>query len=179
MNEDQLIQNLKNLSTQHRAFETVVNLYKEKLYWHIRKMVYSHQDADDLLQDTFLKAWKNIAHFRGDAKLFSWLYRIATNEVITFLNKKNKQHKIPGQLEDLMLEKLSSDPWFCGDELQLQLQRAILALPEKQRLVFNMKYFQDMKYHEMASILDTSEGALKASYHHAVKKITTAVKESV
>ncbi len=87
MNEDQLIQNLKNLSTQHRAFETVVNLYKEKLYWHIRKMVYSHQDADDLLQDTFLKAWKNIAHFRGDAKLFSWLYRIATNEVITFLNK--------------------------------------------------------------------------------------------
>ena len=135
-------------------------------------MVLSHDDADDLLQNTFLKAWSNIDYFRGEAKLSTWLYKIAINECITFLNRQRSLNQVSMDDADLfLLERLESDSYFDGDAVQLKLQKAILTLPEKQRLVFNMKYFDDMKYEEMSEILGTSVGALKASYHHAVKKI--------
>ena len=149
-------------------FSAIVAQYKERLYWHIRKMVIVHEDADDVLQNTFLKAWKGLENFKGDAKMYTWLYRIATNEAINFLNSKRNFQTAP--LEDAG-HLLHHDAYFSGDELQLKLQEAILSLPEKQRIVFNMKYFDEMPYDEMSEILGTSVGALKASYHHAVKKI--------
>ena len=150
------------------TFSAIVAQYKERLYWHIRKIVIVHEDADDVLQNTFLKAWKGLETFKGEARLYTWLYRIATNEAINFLNSKRSYQMVP--LEDAE-HLLHHDTYFSGDELQLQLQKAILALPEKQRIVFNMKYFDEMSYDEMSEILGTSVGALKASYHHAVKKI--------
>ena len=158
------------------AFRFIVGKYKESLYWHIRKMTIVHDDADDVLQDTFVKAWKGLDNFRADSKLYTWLYRIATNETISFLNKKKKNITPPIDIKDELLNKLESDVYFSGDEMQLKLQKAILQLPDKQRIVFNMKYFDEKKYIEMAKILDTSEGALKASYHHAVKKIEDYLK---
>ena len=163
---------LQDPATRREAFTKVVSLYGEKLYWQIRKMVLSHDDADDLLQNTFLKAWNNLDYFRGEAKISTWLFKIAINECITFLNKQRGQNHISIDDTDVfLLEQLRSDSYFSGDEIQLKLQEAILRLPEKQRLVFNMKYFDDMKYDEMSEILGTSVGALKASYHYAVKKI--------
>jgi len=153
------------------AFSFIVKKYKETLYWHIRKMTINHDDADDVLQNTFIKAWKGLDNFRADSKLYTWMYRIATNETISFLNKKRKNIALPIDIKDELLSKLESDVYFNGDEMQLKLQKAILQLPDKQRIVFNMKYFDEIKYTEMAKILETSEGALKASYHHAVKKI--------
>ena len=154
------------------AFSQVVSLYGEKLYWQIRKMVLNHEDADDLLQNTFLKAWTNLDYFRGEAKISTWLFKIAINECITFLNKQRTQNNISIDDADVfLLERLRSDEYFCGDDIQRKLQEAIALLPDKQRLVFNMKYFDDMKYEEMSEILGTSVGALKASYHHAVKKV--------
>ena len=157
---------------QREAFAKVVSLYGEKLYWHIRKMVLDHEDANDLLQNTFLKAWTNIELFRGEAKLSTWLYKIAINECITFLNKQRNMNNVSiDDADTFLLERLKGDEYFDGDEIQVRLQNAILTLPEKQRLVFNMKYNEEMKYEEMSEILGTSVGALKASYHHAVKKI--------
>ena len=157
---------------QHKAFEQIVAFYGEKLYWHIRKMVLAHDDANDLLQNTFIKAWTNIHLFRGDAKLSTWLYKIAINESITFLNKQRAHNNISLDNEDIYLaDKLESDTYFNGDEAQLKLQKAILTLPEKQRAVFNMRYFEEVPYDEMSEIMGTSVGALKASYHHAVKKV--------
>ena len=157
---------------QKKAFEQLVNYYSEKLYWHIRKMVLSHDDANDLLQNTFIKVWMNIESFRGDAKLSTWLYKIAVNESITFLNKQRLQNKISIDDEDTFLsDKLETDSYFDGDEAELKLQKAILTLPEKQRTVFNMRYFDEMPYEEIAEIMGTTVGAQKASYHHAVKKI--------
>lgn len=154
------------------AFAQVVAHYSEPLYWQIRKMVVSHDDTDDLLQNTFMKAWANIDYFRGDAKLSTWLYRIAVNESITFLNKERAKRNLTVDDEDTFLvESLPADEWFDGDEWQLLLQQAIARLPEKQRLVFTMRYFDEMKYEEMSEILGTTVGALKASYHHAVKKV--------
>ena len=150
------------------TFSVIVAQYKERLYWHIRKIVIVHEDADDVLQNTFLKAWDGLNTFKGNAKLYTWLYRIATNEAINFLNSKRNRQMMP--LEDAG-HLLYHDSYFSGDELQEKLQKAILALPEKQRIVFNMKYFDEMPYDEMSEILGTSVGALKASYHHAVKKI--------
>ena len=140
-------------------------------------MVKDHDDTDDILQNTFLKVYKNIGKFKGDSKLYSWMYRIATNESITFLNKRAKRQKISSEeLQNQIIDNLESDVYFEGSEIQLKLQRAITTLPEKQQQVFNMKYFEELKYREMAEILDTSEGALKASYHHAVKKIEEYLK---
>ncbi|HKL95903.1 MAG TPA: sigma-70 family RNA polymerase sigma factor [Paludibacteraceae bacterium] len=154
------------------AFSAIVRLTQEVLYWHIRKMLLSHEDTNDVLQNTFLKAWSGITNFRGDSKITTWLYRIATNETLTFLSQQRMKNVTSSlDLEDVLLNKLESDTYFSGDEAQKKLQKAILTLPEKQRLVFNMKYFDDMKYEEMESVLGTSTGALKASYHHAVKKI--------
>ena len=170
-NESQLLKMLRNRKTQREGFANLVAEYSERLYWQIRKMVLSHDDANDILQDVFIKAWTNIDNFRGDAKLTTWLYRIAINESITFLNKKRNQNNISVDDDSFLLNQLESDSYFDGDEAQQLLQKAILKLPEKQRLVFQLKYFEEMKYDDMSDILGTSVGALKASYHHAVKKI--------
>lgn len=154
------------------AFGKIIEHYSQGLYWQIRRMVYNHDDANDILQNTFLKAWSNIDNFRGDAKLSTWLYKIAINESITFINKERARNE--ASIDDdatFLSANLESDPYFDGDQAQLQLQKAISSLPEKQRLVFNMRYFDEKKYEEMSEILGTSIGALKASYHHAVKKI--------
>lgn len=162
------------------AFAQIVAHYSEPLYWQIRKMVVSHDDTDDLLQNTFMKAWANIDYFRGDAKLSTWLYRIAVNESITFLNKERAKRNLTVDDEDTFLvESLPADEWFDGDEWQLLLQQAIARLPEKQRLVFTMRYFDEMKYEEMSEILGTTVGALKASYHHAAKKVEEFLLEHV
>ena len=154
------------------AFTLLVQKYQERLYWHVRRMVADHDDADDVLQNTFLKVWGGLGGFREDAQLYTWLYRIATNEALTFLKKKRSSVFVPlGNVEYQMGNTLESDPYFNGDEIQAKLQKAILKLPDKQRLVFNMKYYDNMKYEEISEVLKTSVGALKASFHHAVKKI--------
>jgi RNA polymerase sigma-70 factor (ECF subfamily) len=170
--EEEIVKQLRDPDSQRGAFAQVVNFYGEKLYWQIRKMVLCHDDANDLLQNTFMKAWTNIDYFRGEAKLSTWLYKIAINECISFLSRQRAQNQVSMDDTDVfMLERLKSDDYFDGDAVQLKLQEAILTLPEKQRLVFNMKYFDDMKYEDMSEILGTSVGVLKASYHHAVKKV--------
>jgi RNA polymerase sigma factor (sigma-70 family) len=160
------------------AFNMLVRKYQTRLYWHIRRLVIDHDDADDVLQNTFIKIWKNIEGFKEEAELYTWLYRIATNESLTFLKKKRTRFFLP--LNDVGLElskNLEADAYFNADEIQLKLQKAILTLPDKQRAVFNMKYYEEMKYEDMSKILNTSVGALKASYHHAVKKIEISLKE--
>lgn len=175
--EQQLITALQNTQTKEKAFRSLMTLYKERLYWHIRKIVISHDDADDVLQNTFIKVFKSIHNFKGDSKLFSWMYRIATNESITFINKRAKENHIDiSELHTELGASLQSDVYYSGDEIQLILQKAILSLPQKQQLVFNMKYYEDLKYSEISEILDTSIGALKASYFHAVKKIEKLIK---
>lgn len=170
--ETRLIERLRNKTEQHRAFSEVVQAYQQQLYWHIREMVLDHEHANDILQNTFLKAWNALDTFRGESKISTWLYRIATNETLTFLaQQKARNHFSIDDYEGTMLQKLESDNYFDGNNAERLLQEAILTLPEKQRLVFNMKYFREMKYEEMSEILETSVGALKASYHHAVKKI--------
>lgn len=174
-----LIARLKHKDTRSFAFSQMVAIYQERLYWHIRKILLNHEDTDDVLQNTFLKVWKNVENFREESSLFTWLYRIATNEAITFLNSTKRRNLMPmNEVKDYLMENLTSDPYFNGDELQLKLQKAILQLPEKQRIVFNMKYFDDIKYEEMSKILNTSVGALKASFHHAVKKVEEFLKNN-
>lgn len=173
-NEAKLLSLLKLDNSKELAFKTLVKRYKEKLYWHIRKIVISHDDADDVLQNTFIKIFRNIDKFKGDSKLFTWMYRIATNESISFLNSKAKRNQVSNEtLNENAIQNLVADVYFEGDEIQLKLQKAIAQLPRIQQLVFNMRYFDDIKYKDMSSILETSEGALKASYHIAVKKIKT------
>lgn len=175
--ERELITALQHTATKEKAFRSLMTLYKERLYWHIRKIVISHDDADDVLQNTFIKVFKNIHNFKGDSKLFSWMYRIATNESISFINKRAKEKHIDiSQLHTELGTSLQSDVYFSGDEIQLLLQQAILRLPQKQQLVFNMKYYEELKYTEISEILDTSVGALKASYFHAVRKIEKIIK---
>jgi RNA polymerase sigma-70 factor (ECF subfamily) len=173
-NEEEVLKQLRSADPdlQKKAFEQVVVYYSEKLYRQIRKMVTFHEDANDLLQNTFLKAWLNIDFFRGDAKLSTWLYKIAFNESITFLNKQHSQNNVSLDDQDaFIIERLESDDYFDGDAIQLKLQKAIIALPEKQRAVFNLRYYDEMPYEEMSEVMGTSVGALKASYHHAAKKI--------
>ncbi|MEO9511458.1 MAG: RNA polymerase sigma factor [Flavobacteriaceae bacterium] len=175
--EETLVNELKQKESQAKAFEVLVNTYKERLYWHIRRIVLDHDDTDDVLQNTFIKVYKNIDGFKGDSKLYSWMYRIATNESLTFLKQKSKKVSISNQeLKTAMVENLQSDVYFEGDEIQMKLQQALATLPDKQKLVFNMKYFQDMKYEEISEVLETSVGGLKASYHLAVKKIEAYLK---
>ncbi|GGI57936.1 RNA polymerase sigma factor [Winogradskyella haliclonae] len=167
-----LITRLKDTATKETAFRELLSLHKERLYWHIRKIVISHDDADDVLQNTFIKVFRSIDKFKGESKLFSWMYRIATNESITHINKNAKRLKISNEeAQTNAINNLKADVYFEGDDIQLKLQKAIATLPHKQQMVFNMKYFDDMKYKEISEILETSEGALKASYHIAVKKI--------
>ena len=170
--EKKFLEQLNNPKTQEKAFRALVNLYKERLYWHIRKILISHEDTNDVLQNTFIKIYRGIKNFKGDSKLFSWMYRIATNESITFLTKRAKEKNV--SIDEYQLNSLHSlqdDILFDGDAIQLVLQKAIQKLPQKQRLVFNMKYFDNLKYDEISEIVGTSVGALKASYFHAVKKI--------
>lgn len=170
--EKELISGLQNPTTRKKAFEVVVRTYGEPLYWQIRRMVLTHDDANDLLQNTFIKAWTNLDFFRGDAKLSTWLYRIALNECLNFINRQKTQQNLSLDNEEASIaNQLESDPYFDGDETQRLFQEAIHTLPEKQRMVFQMKYFQEMKYEDISDIMGTTVGALKASYHHAVKKI--------
>jgi RNA polymerase sigma-70 factor (ECF subfamily) len=167
-----LVKRLRERSTCRDAFGEVIKLYSEPLYWQIRRMVENHDDANDLLQNTFMKAWSSIDNFRGDAKLSTWLYKIAINESITFLARERKRLNVSIDDEESMLvNMIEADTFIDGDELAIKLRKAIASLPEKQRLVFNMRYYDDMKYEDMSEILGTSVGALKASYHIAVKKI--------
>lgn len=177
--EEALVKELKQKESRAKAFEVLVNTYKERLYWHIRRIVLDHDDTDDVLQNTFIKVYRNIDGFKGESKLYSWLYRIATNESLTFLKQKSKKAGISDEeLKNRMVENLQADVYFEGDEIQLKLQKALLTLPDKQKLVFTMKYFQEMKYEDISEVLETSVGALKASYHLAVKKIESYLKEN-
>jgi len=177
VDEITLVEQLQDVQTKEQAFRVLIKQYKERLYWHIRKIVISHDDADDVLQNTFIKVFRGIDNFKQDSKLYSWMYRIATNESITFLNKRAKERNVDiTEIKQDLVTSLSSDDWFTGDEIQLILQKAVATLPEKQQLVFNMKYFDNMKYDEISDILETSVGALKASYFHAVKKIEKYIK---
>jgi len=172
LTDEQLVELLRNEKTKREAFSQVVIKYQKQIYWQIRKMLISHEDTDDVLQNTLMKAWIGIEKFRGDSKLSTWLYRIAINETLTFLNNQRmKNLSSMLDMEDILLSKLEADSYFDGNEAEEKLQKAILTLPDKQRLVFNMKYFEEKTYEEMEEILGTSVGALKASYHHAVKKI--------
>jgi RNA polymerase sigma-70 factor (ECF subfamily) len=171
MTEIKLIASLKNPNTLNSAFKELINQYKERLYWHVRKIVINHDDTDDVLQNIFIKIYRNIHKFNGDSKLYSWMYRIATNEAITFINQRaRKNNSVSEEVQKTLINNLTSDEYFDGDEVQIKLLKAIATLPQKQQLVFNMKYFDAIKYKEMSEILDTSEGALKASFHIASKK---------
>lgn len=168
--EAELLNRLKDGKLREQAFTELVRTHQERLYWQIRRMVVTHEDADDVLQNTLMKAWAGLDAFRGESKLGTWLHRIALHEAMNFLRKKKQTLSIDD--EQTFVANLSADPYFDGNETQMQLQQAIRTLPEKQRAVFNMKYFDEMKFEEISEIFGTSVGALKASYHFAVKKIT-------
>ena len=172
MEDKELLSKIRDPETRNYGFNLLVREYQKRVYWHARKMVIDHDDADDLTQEIFIKIHRHIDRFREDAQLFTWIYRIATNECLSFLQRKKRRFFLPiGDVEGELSTKLESTPGLSGDEIQLKLQKALLKLPDKQRLVFNMKYFDDMPYDQISEITDTSVGALKASYHHAVKKI--------
>lgn len=179
MSDEELLVLFQNPETRRNAFNQLVRKYQQKVYWLVRKMVVDHDDANDITQDAFIKAWTALENFRGDSKFYTWLYRIASNEAINFLNKKRKRFFIPiHDIENELSEKLEADPLVSGDVIQLKLQKAILKLPDKQRLVFNLKYFEELPYEEISQITGTSVGALKASYHWATKKIEDFLNET-
>ncbi|MDQ8006314.1 MAG: sigma-70 family RNA polymerase sigma factor [Pedobacter sp.] len=172
--DEEILSKFNEEKTRNVGFNLLLQKYQQKIYWHIRRLVIDHDDADDLVQETFVKVWKNLHNFRSDSQLYTWIYRIATNESITFLNKKKNRNNISlDEVNTELAETLASSTYFDGDKVQRKLQQAVLTLPEKQRIIFNMKYFDDMKYEEISEVLGTSVGALKASFHIAVKKIET------
>jgi RNA polymerase sigma-70 factor (ECF subfamily) len=167
-----LVHALQNPATQEAGFKILIKEYQQPLYWHIRKIVFDHEDADDVLQNTYIKVFKNIKNFRGESKLFSWMYRIASNEALTFIKQKSRKLGLSlNEFNEKQVNQLEADVYFEGGAIALKLQLAVANLPEKQRLIFNLKYYEELKYDEISEILETSVGALKASYHHAVKKI--------
>ena len=177
--EKEFIKDLLNPKTQNEAFKKLLRDYQKPLYNHIRNIVLNHDDADDILQNTFVKIFQYLKNFKGESKLFSWMYRIATNESITFLNQKAKRNGTTSQaMQSKIIDNLKADTYFDGSEIQIKLQKAINLLPEKQQLVFKMRYFEYIKYEDLSETLGTSVGALKASYHHAVKKIENYMKEN-
>ncbi|MFT7031952.1 MAG: RNA polymerase sigma factor (sigma-70 family) [Cyclobacteriaceae bacterium] len=177
MEDKDLIEKIQNPDTRNYGFNLLVREYQERIYWHVRKMVIDHDDSDDLVQDIFIKVWKNFDKFREDSKLYTWIYRIATNECLNFLNKKKNKFFLPiNDVASELATKIDSGGHISGDEIQMKLQKALLKLPNKQRLVFNMKYFDEMKFKDISEITGTSVGALKASYHLAVKKIEENLK---
>ena len=179
MEDKELLLKLRDPDSMNYGFNLLVRKYQQKIYWHIRKMVIDHDDADDLVQDVFIKVWKHIENFREDAQLYTWIYRIATNECLNFVRKKKNKFFLPiHDVQNELSEKLDSSHYIDGDEIQLKLQKALLKLPDKQRLVFNMKYFDEMKYEEISEITNTTVGSLKANYHHAVKKIEAFLKQN-
>jgi len=179
LEDKELLLKLRDPDSINYGFNLLVRKYQQKIYWHIRKMVIDHDDTDDLVQDVFIKVWKHIGNFREDAQLYTWIYRIATNECLNFLRKKKNKFFLPiHDVQNELSEKLDSSHYIDGDEIQLKLQKALLKLPDKQRLVFNMKYFDEMKYEEISEITKTTVGSLKANYHHAVKKIEAFLKNS-
>lgn len=180
MQEEKIfIETLINSKTQNTAFKELVQRYQKPLYFHIRNIVLNHDDADDVLQNTFIKVFSNIGKFKGESKLYSWMYRIATNESFTFIDQRAKKQGISNvELQQKAIMNLESDVYFEGNDIQIKLQKAIATLPEKQQLVFKMKYFEEMKYDNMSEILDISVGGLKANYHHAVKKIEAYLKNN-
>jgi len=176
MTTDREILQLYREGEREKAFRLLVQTYKERLYWHIRRMVLDHDDTDDCLQNTFIKVWQSLDRFRGESQLYTWLYRIATNETLTFLTKQQTRGD---QTVLTAAERLSSDPWFDGDQLQTELHKAIAKLPPKQKAVFNLRYFEEMPYEKISEVLETTEGALKASYHHAYEKVKSWMKEAM
>jgi RNA polymerase sigma-70 factor, ECF subfamily len=176
--DDDILSLLNEKISYERGFRLLMQKYQEPLYRHIRRMVFNHDDADDVIQNTFIKVYRNIERFEGKSKLFTWLYRIATNEAITFLNSKNRKETdtLDSTETAHLANRLQADVFFDGDEIQMKLQQAMAVLPDKQRAVFNLRYYDEMPYEEMSEVLETSVGALKASYHHAVKKIESFFK---
>lgn len=172
LSDRELVEMLREPRTRREGFAVLVKQYSEKLYWKVRRIVLSHEDANDVLQNVFIKVWSNLQNFQGKSSLSTWLYRIAINESLDFLRKQKQADKVSTDEDVSVASRLMSDEYFDGDEVQARLQEAVARLPEVQRMVFNLKYFEEMKYSEMSQILNTSEGALKASYHLAVKKIT-------
>ena len=177
LNDKELLEQFRQSETKERAFTSIVKKYQEKLYWHIRRMVINHEDANDVLQNMFIKVWKGLENFKEESQLYTWLYRIATNESFTFLEQQKKRSSVSlNDIETGLANKIIADKNFDANRLEWKLQLAIQQLPEKQRAVFNLRYYDEMPYEEMSRILETSEGALKASYHHAVKKIEDYIK---
>ena len=175
---DNKIIDLQKSGEFEQAFNAIVNCYSERVYWHVRRFVCNHDDTDDLIQDIFIKIWKGLPSFKGESKIFTWIYRIATNETLTFLRKQKFASLIRlDSPEATLLNKIESDPYWCGNSMQRELHKAIQKLPEKQRIVFNMRYFEEMKYEDIAEITGTSVGSLKASYHHAYNKIKADLEE--
>jgi len=175
--DEQILDLLSKETSTERGFRLLMSTYQERLYWQIRRMVHHHDDANDVLQNCLVKVYRSIGKFERKSKLYTWLYRIATNEAITFLNKKKQKMTSPIDSEENGLaNQLMADPYFDGNEIQARLKEAIAILPEKQRIVFNLRYFEEMGYADMSEVLNTSEGALKASFHHAVKKVEAYVK---
>lgn len=178
MEDKDLLSKIRNPETRNYGFNMLVRTYQQRVYYHVRKMVIDHDDADDLTQEVFIKIHRHIDNFREDSQLYTWIYRIATNECLSFLDRKRKRFFLPiGDVAGELTSKLDSNAHITGDDIQLKLQKVLLRLPDKQRLVFNMKYFDDLSYEEISKITDTSVGALKASYHHAVKKIEDLLAE--
>ena len=177
MNEKEII-NLQKAGEYEKAFNAIVDSYSERLYWHVRRFICSHDDTNDLLQEIFVKVWRALPAFRGESQLYTWLYRIATNEALNFLRKIKNRSDIDVEIADaVMSDKIDEDPYFNGNAMQRELHKAVSMLPEKQKTVFNLRYFEEMKYEDMAKITGTSVGALKASYHHAYTKISEMLKK--
>jgi RNA polymerase sigma factor (sigma-70 family) len=172
MQDAELLSEFRNPSTKEKGFTAIIKKYQEKLYWHIRRMVVEHEDANDVLQNVFIRVWNGLENFREDSQLYTWLYRIATNECLTFLEQKKRKSAVSlSDVEGSLSNSIKADKHFDPNKLEWKLQLAMQQLPEKQRIVFNLRYYDEMPYEEMSRVLETSEGALKASYHHAVKKI--------
>ena len=179
MDDSELIIKLKDENSRNFGFNLLINKYQEKIYFHVRRMVIDHDESNDLVQETFIRVFKNIDKFREDSSLYTWIYRIATNLCLNHLNQKKRRFFLPiADISDQLVSAMESSAHVTGDEIQLKLQKAILQLPDKQRIVFNLKYYEEMKYNEMAEVTGTSVGALKASYHHAVKKIENYLKSN-
>lgn len=179
ISDEDIILGLQNAEQQNKAFQQLMTKYQERLYMHIRRMVHEHYDADDVLQNTFIKVYRGIGKFKGESGLYTWLYRIATNECLTFLKKKKKRTSMSIESEDNHIaQQLKADTWFDGNEAQRLLKAAITTLPNKQQLVFNMRYYDEMSYQNISELVGTSVGALKASYHHAAKKIESFIKKN-
>ena len=177
LSDSELLVEFRNPDTKEKAFTSIIKKYQEKLYWHLRRMVVDHDDANDVLQNVMIRVWNGLENFRKDSQLYTWLYRVATNECLTFLEQQKKRASVSlSDVESGLENKIKADQNFDGNKLEWKLQLGIQQLPEKQRIVFQLRYYDEMPYEEMSRVLETSEGALKASYHHAVKKIEEYIK---